>query len=174
MSLFFVGSGGREQVDARLEETFVQDLGLAGRIDAWKDSLPMIRDFPVFGVGLGVWSELFTHYERGPWSSSDYNEAHNDYVEILAETGVVGFALLAAFFVAAGKRLVHGIDKVSSKNLPLLAGVLAALGGMALHEWLDFSLQIPANALLFTVLLALGLRLARGRRSEVGDQLSAP
>ena len=169
VSLFLVGSGGREQVDARLKETFVPDLGMSGRMAIWKDSLPMFYDFPVFGVGLGVWSELFTHYQSGPWSQYYYTAAHNDYFELLAETGVVGFGLLAWFFVAGGKRLVHGIENAPSKNLPLLAGILAALGGMALHEWLDYSLQIPANAFLFTVLLAVGLQFAKSKGQRPGS-----
>ncbi len=69
VSLFFIGSEGREQVDARLGETFGQDLSLSGRMDIWKDSVRMIRDFPAFGVGLGAWPELGFRYQRGPWSA---------------------------------------------------------------------------------------------------------
>jgi O-antigen ligase/Flp pilus assembly protein TadD len=163
VSLFFAGESGREKVDARLEETLERDMGFAGRVTAWKDSLGMIRDFPLIGVGLGAWGDVFKRYESGPWSSEYFNEAHNDYIEILAETGVVGFGLLAWFFVGAGRRLTQGIKKISSKNIPVLAAILSALAGMALHSWLDFSLQIPANALLFTVLLALGMRLVNSR-----------
>jgi tetratricopeptide (TPR) repeat protein len=169
VSLFIAGTGGREQVDARLEETFRQDLGLVGRMAVWKDSVPMISDFPLFGVGLGAWPEHFLHYKSGPWSPRFFREAHNDYLEVLAETGFIGFGLLAAFFFGAGKRLVRGLRESSSKNLPLLAATLAALGGMALHSWLDFSLQIPANAFLFTVLLALGLRVAGSREHGAGS-----
>jgi tetratricopeptide (TPR) repeat protein len=175
VSLLIVGSEGREQVDARLGETFSQDLGLLARMDAWKNSVQMIRDFPVFGVGLAAWPEVFSRYQPGPWSADYFHEAHNDYVELLADTGIIGFGLLAWFFIRGGKRLVQGIKKAPSKNLPLVAAILAALGVMAFHELLDFSLQIPANAFLFTLLFALGLRLARqarDRRSEVGDQLA--
>ena len=161
VSLFFVGPGGREQVDARLGETFTQDAGLWGRAAIWKDSLPMVRDFPLFGVGLGAWPELFLRYQSAPWSAGFYREAHNDYVELLAETGVIGFGLLACFFVWGGKRLYQGFKKISSKAVSLLAAVIAALGGMAFHELFDFNLQIPANAFLFTLLFAVGLRMTR-------------
>jgi hypothetical protein len=162
VSLFFAGSGGREQVDLRLTETMEQsDLGLGARVDViLKDVPKMIVDFPLLGVGLGAWPELFLRYRSGPWSPKFFREAHNDYLEVFAETGFIGFGLLAGFFFVAGKRLVRGLTRASSKHLPLIAGIVAALGGMALHEWLDFNLQIPANAFLFTVLLALGMRLA--------------
>jgi len=185
-SLFLAGQSGRGQIDARLEQSFQPDLGLAGRPKVWKDSLDLIRDFPLLGVGLGAWPDVFNRYESGPWSSTYFSKAHNDYIEILADTGAVGFALLAWFFIGVGRKLVTGFRKISSKYIPLLAAVLAALGGMALHSSMDFSLQIPANALLFTVLMALGLRLTgmahSARRTnqrveamapwEIGDQRS--
>ncbi len=80
-----------------------------------------------------------------------FAKRHNDYLEVLAETGFIGFGLLAVFFFVAGKRIFRGLRKFSSKYVPLIAAILAGLGGMALHSWLDFSLQIPANAFLFTV-----------------------
>ncbi len=175
VSLFFVGPGGREQVDARLGETFTQDTGLWGRTAIWKDSLPMIRDFPLFGVGLGAWPELFMRYQSAPWSAGFYREAHNDYVELLAETGVIGFGLLAWFFVWGGTRLVQGLKKTSTRAVSLMAAVLAALGVMAFHELFDFNLQIPANAFLFTLLFALGLRMTGSREqgARSSDQLGA-
>ena len=170
VSLFFVGPGGREQVDTRLGESFTQDAGLWGRTAIWKDCLPMVRDFPFFGVGLGAWPELFLRYQSAPWSAGFYREAHNDYIELLAETGVIGFGLLAWFFVLGGKRLLQGLKKISPRAVSLMAAVLAALGGMAFHELFDFSLQIPANAFLFTLLFALGMRmtasLEQGARSN--------
>ncbi len=173
VSLLFVGPGGREQVDTRLGETFTQDAGLWSRTAIWKDSLAMVRDFPLFGVGLGAWPELFLRYRRAPWSSDFYRGAHNDYVELLAETGIIGFGLLAWFFVYGGKRLLQGLKKVSPKAVPLLAAIFAALGVMTFHELFDFNLQIPANAFLFTLLFALALRMAAaavaGQRSDASN-----
>ena len=160
VSLLFVGAGGREQVDARLGETVTKNAGLWGRTVIWKDSLTMVRDFPLFGVGLGAWPELFPRYRRAPWSADFYREAHNDYVELLAETGIIGFGLLAWFFFQAGRLLLRGVKTASAKYLPVTAAIIAALGAMAFHELLDFSLQIPANAFLFTLLFALALRVS--------------
>lgn len=172
MSLFFIGSRGREQVDTRLGQTLTQDAGLWGRATVWKDSLGMIRDFPLFGVGLGAWPELFPRYRRAPWSAGFYREAHNDYAELLAETGVIGFALLAWFFFLGGRRLLQGLKGASPKTLPLLTAILAALGVMAFHEWFDLNLQIPANAFLFTLLFALALRM--GHSMEQGAERLTP
>jgi O-antigen ligase/tetratricopeptide (TPR) repeat protein len=160
MALLWIGAAGRAQADLRVEET-VSDQNLGERLTPALDSLRIVRDFPVFGVGLGCWSEIFPQYRRPPWSSRFSNAAHDDYVQSAAETGLLGFGLLAWFFVLAGKRIYQGL-RIPHSSLRLLPiAVLAAAGMMAFHEFVDFPLQIPANALLLTILLALALRMVR-------------
>ena len=170
VSLFIIGPGGREQVDARLGQTIGQDAGFLGRMAISKDSLLMIRDFPLMGVGLGGWPELFLHYRRAPWLGDFYREAHNEYVQLLAETGVVGFGLLAWFFLQGGRRLLSGHKKASTEARPIIAALIAALGVMAFHECFDFNLHIPANAFLFTLLFALAVRVAGSREQGAGSK----
>ena len=170
VSLFIIGPGGREQVDARLGQTIGQDAGFLGRMAISKDSLLMIRDFPLMGVGLGGWPELFPHYRRAPWLGDFYREAHNEYVQLLAETGVVGFGLLTWFFLQGGRRLLSGHKKASTEARPVIAALIAALGVMAFHECFDFNLHIPANAFLFTLLFALAVRVAGSREEGAGSK----
>lgn len=167
LALLVVGPSGRGQVDVRLEQTVMSEDGLAGRAPVWQDSLTMAREFPLFGVGLGAWPELFPRYERPPWWPVFPREAHNDYVELLAETGLVGFSVLTGFFAVAAGILRRGFRRLTPKLLPAFVALVVALGGMALHEWVDFNLQIPANALLFTVWLGIALRMARGGQSAL-------
>jgi tetratricopeptide (TPR) repeat protein len=134
----------------------------------------MVRDFPLFGVGLGSWPDLFPRYQSPPWSSNFYREAHNDYLELLAETGVIGFALLACFFWQGGRRLFRSLGVLSPKSLPVVAAFLSALAIMAFHEFFDFNLQIPANAFLFTLLLALALRMTISPAVDQPPSLPAP
>lgn len=161
LALFVVGSSGRNQVDVRLEQTVMSEGRLADRLPLWQDSLKMAQEFPLFGVGLGAWPDLFPHYERPPWSPIFSREVHNDYLELLAETGVVGFSFLSGFFIVAAGILLRGLRRLTSRLLPVFVALVVAMGGMALHEWVDFNLQIPANALLCTLLLGLALRMAR-------------
>jgi len=91
-----------------------------------------------------------------------YVEAHNDYVQLFAETGLLGFGLLAWFFWQGGRRLYRGLWAASPGALPVLAALMAALGVMAFHEFFDFNLQVSANAFLFALLLGLALRLTGG------------
>ncbi|MDH3443917.1 MAG: O-antigen ligase family protein, partial [Deltaproteobacteria bacterium] len=177
VSLFFVGPSARGHVEARLGQTVTDNASLWGRTAVWQDTLGMLRDFPLFGVGLGSWPELFPRYRRPPWSGDFYREAHNDYIELWAETGIVGIGLLGWFFFQTGTALLRGFKKVSPQVFPLLAAISVPLVVMAFHELLDFNLQIPANAFLFTLLMALGLRITGQasikQQSAVRDQKSA-
>lgn len=155
----FVGPEGRSRADVRLQETVVQQISLPFRLHVWRDTLPMIRDFSLFGIGLNCFEDLFPHYQSPPWIPATVPAAHNDYLQLMAETGLLGSALLTWFFVAVGRRLYHGLAYLSPTAIPVVAALLAASVVLAFHELFDFGLHIPAIALLFTLMLAIGLRL---------------
>lgn len=164
--MLLIGSAGRSRVDNRLEETLVRETGLGERVVLWEDSFGMVRDFPILGVGLGCWSELFPHYHRPPWRSGRFLESHNDYLQLLAETGLVGFALLGCFFVYAVFRPLARIGGLAPAVRATFAALVSGLAVMAVHEFFDFNLQIPANAFLFSLMLGLANRLALGRDTQ--------
>ncbi len=85
--LFFAGSRGREAIDARLNPAHNS---MYYRPTVWRDTLKLIGDFPLFGVGLGCWPEFFPHYRRPPWSPFFFREAENDYLQLIAEIGLLG------------------------------------------------------------------------------------
>jgi O-antigen ligase/Flp pilus assembly protein TadD len=158
--LLFVGPGGRSQADVRLAETLAHT-GLIARTQLARMSLGMVRDFPVFGVGLGCWPGLFPRYSTLPWSPTFWNAAHNDYVQLLCETGLLGFGLLLWFAVVAFRRIWRGVRERGCALSSYVAACFAGICAVATHEFFDFSLQIPANALLFAVLLGLVVRIER-------------
>ncbi|MDX2220924.1 MAG: O-antigen ligase family protein [Burkholderiales bacterium] len=188
IDLFIVGSWfGVEKLAQRLEQTTItrevgvtpvpalapgQEESLEQRQDAAADTLPMIEDHLWLGVGPGGWAGSFLNY-RGPLVAEGiFEHAHNDYAEFLAEYGVIGFVLLAlmvlwALAMALRAQWVRRDPLMRGISFASLMGVLAIL----IHSWVDFNLQIPANALYFMVLLALGwiaLFLDRRQRSGRG------
>jgi len=158
--LLLLGPVGRTQADVRLGETVNQD-SLLERMRPAQASLQIVRDFPLFGVGLGCWPEIFPRYRPAPWSPIFWNAAHNDYVQLAAETGLPGVGLLIWFFWLAVRRVPARVKLMRAEVAPLLAVCVAGICGAAVHEFFDFPLQIPACALLFTVLLGTAVRLAR-------------
>lgn len=169
LALIFVGPQGRSLSAARLGAASSR-LTMMERTTLWRGSLAMTRKFPLFGVGLGAWAELFTRYAPLPWSPFFfYREAHNDYIQFVAEAGALAMLVLIWLAWRILRRIAVGMRSGDARKWPLLAAVVAAAGGMALQETVDFSLQVPANAMLLAVLLGLGLRMAT--RPVAGDEL---
>jgi O-antigen ligase len=126
--------------------------GLRGsRLDLWIDMLPMVKRFPVFGVGLNAFSSAYPWYQT-IWRSAWIGEAHNEYLQALLDLGAVGAALLAGLLLPVLRAALRG-----ARRGGLRLGLLGALAGLALHNIVDFNWQIPANAATWVALAALAL-----------------
>jgi len=167
--LFFVGKG---QVLGRLG-----DLGPGIRWNMTRDCLRMFSHRPVWGWGLGTFPTVYPSY-RSFYTNLFVNEAHNDYAQLLVETGLLGFGLMLWFLV---RLYQHGLPTSRRWEFKWDGAVsLAALlgcTGLLLHSFVDFNLQIPANAALFYVLCGLAAsplaKLSKRERSRPqGDQES--
>ena len=132
------------------------------------DTLRMWRDHPVLGVGLGAFEIAYPHYQSFP--SDDWiDHAHNDYIEALAETGLVGALLilcaLALFFLEAFRDWGQPLQSQAS-----WIRSAAAIGccGILVHSLWDFNLHIPANAAWFAVLA--GITITSRASAAIDDQ----
>jgi O-antigen ligase len=91
--------------------------------------------------------------------------AHNDYLENLADTGLLGFAVLSLLLLLLTFSLLRMWNARRHPEIkPVVLGVLVALFSAAFHSLFDFSLRIPANAFLLIMLLALGLKVVTHKR----------
>ncbi len=124
---------------------------------AWATTKNIIHDFFITGSGAGTLQYIFPMYEDGSLYV-DFNHAHNDYLEILSEQGIIGFTLLAVAIIILLIKI--GMASIKSGDM-LIRGVLFAslTGAIAIlfHGFVDFNFQIPANSLYFFTLLALGI-----------------
>jgi O-antigen ligase len=148
--LFF---GGEESL-SRLVGTVNADDPTTGRTHFWSGTLDIIRDHPVLGTGLGAFSLAYTRYDTRN-GQMRLEQAHNDYLQILSDAGIVG-ALLALVFVVALFRM--GFRRAATKDKFRRGVALGALAGcfaVLVHSFFDFTLHTTANALLFLVLAAL-------------------
>ncbi|MGB6960945.1 MAG: O-antigen ligase family protein, partial [Candidatus Acidiferrum sp.] len=166
-ALMLIGPQGRSLTDVRLAETVSTGLSLPERGMLYRRTLAMIPDFPLGGVGMGAWGELFTRYVSPPWSPFFfYRQAHNDYLQFAAENGLIALLALGWLFWRLLGRIGTAMRSGDPRKWPLLAAVVAAVIATALHELVDFNLHVPANAVLLAVLLGLGLRLATPASSD--------
>jgi O-antigen ligase len=162
-TLLAVFVGLQSTLDKFLTGNYIE----GGRIDYWSNTLTMFSDFPAFGTGLGTFKYAYFLYGK---EAGYVNHAHNDYVENLADMGAlaaVAFFALLAFLVFSLLRMWTARRHPEVK--PAVLGVLTALFAAFFHSFFDFSLRIPANAFLFLILLALGLKLVTHRR-EFSDE----
>jgi O-antigen ligase len=119
----------------------------AMRQDTWR----IFRDHPVLGTGLGTLQMVFPSYDS-LYDGRIVNHSHNDYLEALAETGILGGLCCAWFLGVLVVDCLKGLGGLgSSLNSALNLSGLVGCSGLLVHSLFDFNLHIPANALLFFV-----------------------
>lgn len=130
-----------------------------------RDSLRMFAAHPLLGSGFGTFATAFPRY-RVFYDGFFINHAHDDYLELLLETGLAGFAVGLWFLVVL---YWEGLRKLRAARIspPELIGAAALAGctGLWAHSFMDFNLHIPANAALFYVMCAVATDsgLSRGK-----------
>lgn len=142
----------------RLVEWFQDDRSLLGRLDAWRDGWSVVRDFPVFGTGLNTYPTAMLFYQT-PKGTEFVAQAHNDYLQLLAEGGLL-VAIPAAIVIFLLARAIYRNMRAArgeARGYWIRAGAAIGLLAVGVQEVFEFSLQIPANALLFCTLAAIAL-----------------
>jgi O-antigen ligase len=126
----------------------------ARRRDIWRASWLMFKAHPIMGAGFsGYWAEVpMFHQASGRLTPQ---QAHNDYLEVLASGGVVGVGLLVWFAIVLTKRARKTLGATDGFQRAVARGAIIALVGVAVHSVVDFGLHITVNALVFVALLAL-------------------
>lgn len=135
----------------------------------WDGTWRLILDHWLTGTGPGTYRYAFTAYKDAALRPLLYDHAHNDYLQVLAEHGVVGGVLLAAALLTLFFILIRSFMKRS--DMFVRGALFASLTGMLamlIHSLVEFNFQIPANALYFWVLAGAGLAAARLGRGENG------
>lgn len=140
-------------------ERFVRDSSsLSMRVSIWKTSLGLVARAPVFGTGLNSFGTAMIVADPDA-STVHYAEAHNDYVQLLVETGALGLALAlaaAGFGAMVMRRRFQTRDDGREMSWTRCGAVIGLLA-IAVQSLVEFSLQMPGNTTLFVVLLAIAL-----------------
>ncbi len=125
------------------------------RLTIDRDCLRMLMRRPFLGWGLGTFPIVYPEF-RSFYTNMFVNQAHNDYLQLLVETGLAGFSIAVCFLVLVFRQAA-GKLKNWTENATGALTVAALLGcvGILVHSFVDFNLQIPANAALFYVLCAI-------------------
>lgn len=139
---------------AQAEETATSSRYNTRRADIWRATWRLIKANPVAGVGVGGYWIAISSYNDASGQSTP-QQAHNDYLELLASGGIIGAALAAWFVFAFIRLLRQTLQADDPLRRAVCFGALIGLLGAALHSFLDFGLHITANALVFACLIVL-------------------
>src|SRR5579863_2831002 len=161
--VFWLGAG---RALARFETYQKLEVSEARRAEMLRDSWRIFMDHPFAGTGLGTLEAVFPRYET-LYDGSIVNHTHNDYVEALAETGLIGGAIGICFLVLLFREAWRRIT--TAANLPDLAihiGAFSACCALLAHSLVDFNLHIPSNALIFLIQSALATSRTPAKRGD--------
>jgi putative inorganic carbon (HCO3(-)) transporter len=124
------------------------ELTSEGRTHLLVETIPLVRAYPVFGCGLGGYETAFSRFKiSGALVTDDF--VHNDYLQLLAELGLVGFVIGATLAFSVVRMALRGAVKSSDPEARYFAAAcVGALSAIGLHSLADFNLYIPANAML--------------------------
>lgn len=125
---------------------------LALRLDVWERTVGLMKDYPLFGTGLG--SFLFAFMPYGPPGRAWSTDAHSEYIELICETGFAGLFLFLLGFVAYVRLVWHPLKFHRTGNRYLYAGLAAGLAAILLHSTISPGLRLPANGLAMTIMAA--------------------
>jgi len=136
--------------------TRFQDVDHQGRYQTFKASLAIFREYPLIGSGLGTFGDIFYRYEPANLKGTYFLQAHSDWLQLLTETGVAGFSLVAGawlvFFANLTQKWRQRSD-IFARGLAL--GGIAALSAGVFHALMEFPFHIPAIGLGFAGIAAL-------------------
>lgn len=132
----------------------------------WADTLKLIAEHPWLGTGFGAYATAFAKYTERDSAYFPIEQAHNDYLQIWADTGVVGGVLALWFLIIVWRNFARGIKHPD----PVLAALVLGAGGgifaLLVHSIFDFNLQLPSNSLMFLLLATIITVIGAPARSQ--------
>jgi O-antigen ligase len=139
------------------------DVASDARFGIWRDAVHLAEAFPVLGCGLGAFQSANMRYQTVT-PLLTVNFAHNDYLQLLAELGVVGFLGLMTVAAVVYRRLFRNLWE--QREPYLYAACLGSLVAISLHSFVDFNLYKPANALVAAWVAGLAASYGKTRSRE--------
>lgn len=159
-----VGWFGWEPILNRFEKIMnVQGNVTDLRIVFWKDAIQIINNFPVTGTGFGTFVDIFPKYATLT-DEIIIQHAHNDYIELLTNGGILAFLLAGWFIITVMLRSFRSFQRrKDSYSIYLYIGSITGIISILFHSFTDFNLQIGSNGLYFFFLMGLMVSSANTR-----------
>ena len=162
--------GGETSLGRLTEQdvAFESQTQMTNRAHIWDATVRMIGENMPFGVGLGAYPAVYPRYDSGS-GSQRVEQAHNDYLQLVSDAGIVG-AVLGVWFLFLVYR--QGRESLAVRDpfrRSLAAGALAGVSAVLLHSLFDFVLHITAVALMFLLLTSMLVACGKVYEDDVDD-----
>ena len=136
------------------------------RLTIWRDTLRIVRAFPFVGTGQGTFADAMFVYQQTARQVL-FNHAHDEYLQLLTEGGVVMLLLVVLGLVLLARAVQHRLDGDESSHRFVRIGAAAGLAAVAVQSIWETGLRAPANLLLAALLAALAVVERREPSSEI-------
>jgi len=153
-----------------LERYLTDGMQFHGRNFSNQTSWAMFSDNFLFGTGIGTYSAASPYYkvfEYGVSVRSINAHALNDYMELLAEQGIIGFLIFGATISYLIYQLFLGLKYTKNKLWGLQIASYCSCIGILIHSLIDFNFQLPVNTIFFYITLALGIKISIFRKLNI-------
>ena len=131
----------------------LEDASLGGRIYMWGGTVKMIQEKPLLGYGLASWQWFYTRF-KSPQIETHAEFTHNEFLNLAADYGLVGFGCIAALFWLFYRHAIRiGRCKATPDERAFVIGAIISVTSVLIHSLADFPFHIPANALLLALIL---------------------
>ena len=130
------------------------DFAVKQRLAFWMAGIGMVIDYPLTGIGIGNYAARYPDYKIGPWTES-IGHAHNLYIHLAAETGLIGLGLFVIFLTWL---IVHvaGFRSIADSDQVMLVGATGSIVAFSIHNIVD-SLFVGGLGIMFGVIVGLAL-----------------
>lgn len=154
-SLFYLGGDSAMFRGFGIENT--SDDISSGRFHFWAVAWKAFLANPIIGSGLDTFGAVYTQFDTQS-GALRVLQAHNDYLQILSDGGLVGFLIVIAFIVLlVWKALIRIKNEENDLVRTTVIGCLAGCVGMLVHSFFDFPLRTAGNAYFFLLVIAVML-----------------
>lgn len=152
-----VFSGITNTLSQRLDK---QGYSPNGRDIMQQTAFNIIKDYPVFGSGAGTYPYLQHKYKSEKLGTSEMSKrAHNDYLELLCNQGIIGFLLLGIAISLLYIKIFKALNNIKGSLKGIHIACFTSINAILMHSLMDFNFQLPANTVYFYLLLALALKI---------------
>ena len=160
----FTDKGWGSELNSNLKTERIQSIFVAqkiGRLPAWRNTIEMIKDHPVAGVGVGQWSETYPLYYDRVMNDVMFNETtqlkrlHNEYLEMFANFGLVGYFFLLWLLYLIAKIVLLALTNKSNEYRNIVLAVTLGLTGFSVVAMFSFPIRVYLPAFLVFVYISL-------------------